>query len=117
MITLHESHFFLIIILTILITYIIFSILQNCDINCKVNFYKYENYHDNGTNTIDSSIKKPIIQLDNVNNIFNDNKKNNNINSLIGDKTSSHSTSIQGNDIEYTDADEYINKLLNPSYL
>lgn len=109
MITIHESHFFLIIILTSIITFILFSVFQSCDINCKINYYKYENHHQ------EKNLNKEPIINDNYgldNDIFNEHKIKNDL-SFIGDKTSSHSQSLQGNDINFTDSEAYINKLLN----
>jgi len=115
MITIHESHFFLIIILTSIITYISFSVFQSCDINCKVNYYKYENHHEKRK---DKNLE-PQITNDNFIQDINDNlfQEYNvtNAQTLIGDKTSSHGNSLQGNDINFTDSDAYINKLLNLS--
>ena len=113
MITLHESHFFLIIILTSILTYIIFSIYQNCDINCKVNYYKYENYHQPKEEfpKIEPSINDTINKE-----FFTDNVEiQNTVSNIttIGDKSSGHSLSLQGNDINFSDSDAYINKLLN----
>lgn len=106
MISLQESHFFLIIILTSLITYILFSVLQNCDVNCKVNFYKYENHH---TMQKAKQIKIQKNELPDINKVlFNTSKSNN---SYIGDKTSSHSSGIQGTDIDISDEDDMINQL------
>ena len=101
MITIHESHFFLIIILTSIITYILFSVFQSCDINYKINYYKYENHHEP---------KKNYYNLDN--NLINEFDVKNQ-QTFIGDKTSSHSQSLQGNNLNFTDSEEYINKLLN----
>lgn len=110
MIILHEIHLFVILLITGIITYILFSYFQNCDISCKINYYKYQNFHEN------KKIKKIIPIIDNtptfdVKNIIIDN--NNNHTSVVGDRTSSHSSSIQGNNISFSNADEYINKLLN----
>ena len=108
MITLQESHFFLIIVLTSLITYILFSIFQSCDVHCKVNFYKYENHHS--TPKI-KQIKEPsIVQQPDINKVL-FNTSSSSHNSYIGDKTSAHSSSIQGNDIDNSDDDEIINQL------
>ena len=106
MITIHESHFFFIIILTSIITYILFSVFQSCDINCKVNYYKYENHHEQKN----LSNKSNYYDIDD--NIFSEFKVNNEVN-IIGDKTSSHSQSLQGNHLNFTDSEAYINKLLN----
>ena len=106
MITIHESHFFFIIILTSIITYILFSVFQSCDINCKVNYYKYENHHEQKN----LSNKSNYYDLDD--NIFSEFNVKNEVN-IIGDKTSSHSQSLQGNDLNFTDSEAYINKLLN----
>ena len=107
MITLQESHFFLIMVLTSLITYILFSIFQSCDVHCKVNFYKYENHHS--TPKI-KQIKEPSTIQPDINKVlFNTSSSSNN--SYIGDKTSSHSSGIQGNDIDNSDDDEIINQL------
>jgi hypothetical protein len=115
MITIHESHFFLIIILTSIITYISFSIFQSCDINCKVNYYKYENHHQQKEkihNTASHDQKE--LPLDDINQeIFQEYKVSTNNRTLVGDKSSAHSSALQGNDINFTDSDAYINKLLN----
>lgn len=47
MINLNESTFFFILFLTGIVTYVIFILNQNCDVICKINFYKYENYYKN----------------------------------------------------------------------
>jgi hypothetical protein len=47
MINLNESTFFFIIFLTGIVSYVIFICSQNCDIKCKINYYKYENYYKN----------------------------------------------------------------------
>tara|TARA_B100000902_G_scaffold398720_1_gene466567 strand:+ start:5478 stop:5819 length:342 start_codon:yes stop_codon:yes gene_type:complete len=107
MITLQESHFFLIMVLTSLITYILFSIFQSCDVHCKVNFYKYENHHATPKN----KQKEPIIVQPDINKVLFNKSSNNSNNSYIGDKTSSHSSSIQGNDIDNSEDDEIINQL------
>ena len=108
MITLQESHFFLIMVFTSLITYILFSIFQSCDIHCKVNFYKYENHHD----TPKIKQKEPIIiKQPDINKVLFNKSSNNSNNAYIGDKTSSHSSSIQGNDIDNSEDDEIINQL------
>lgn len=106
MITIHESHFFLIIILTSITTYILFSIFQSCDINYKVNYYKYENHHE------PKNLQNNIQDHNLNNNLFNEYIVKND-QRMIGDKTSSHSQSLQGNDLNFTDSDAYINKLLN----
>ncbi len=109
MITIHESHFFLIIILTSIITYILFSVFQSCDISCKVNYYKYENHHEQKK----ISNKPPIQDYYGIDNdLFNEYNLKNEV-TIIGDKNSSHNQSLQGNDINFTDSDAYINKLLN----
>jgi hypothetical protein len=107
MITLKESHFILILLLTSLITYIIFSIFQSCDVNCKVNFYKYENYHT--TQKEKQILKKKIPDINTV--LFNTVETDNT--TYAGDKTSAHSGSIQGSDIHQSDEDMYIKKLFN----
>ena len=106
MITLQESHFFLIIVLTSLITYIIFSVFQSCDVNCKVNFYKYENHHSTPKIKQIKESKKPSPDINKV--LFNTSTTNN---SYIGDKTSAHSSGIQGSDIDNNNDDELINQL------
>jgi hypothetical protein len=111
MITIHESHFFLIIILTSIITYISFSVFQSCDINCKVNYYKYENHHEQKNKPIETPIVNDF-ESDINKDIFQEFKVTN-AQTIIGDKTSSHGQAIQGNDINFTDSDAYINKLLN----
>ena len=108
MITIHESHFIFIITLTSIITYIFFSVFQSCDINCKINYYKYENHHE------DNKINKKIYDhSDDLNNIIFDEFNFKNESNMIGDKNSSHSQSLQGNNINFTDSEAYINKLLN----
>ena len=112
MISLQESHFFLIIMLTSLITYILFSVFQSCDVNCKVNFYKYENHH---TMQKAKQIKIPKKVQPDINKVlFNTSTSNN---SYIGDKTSAHSSSIQGNDIDISDDDDMINQLFGVNTL
>ena len=114
MITIHESHFFLIIILTSIITYISFSVFQSCDINCKVNYYKYENHHEQKEKTEERPIINDNYETEMDNELFKEYKVTN-THTLVGDKTSAHSQSLQGNDINFTDSDAYINKLLNLS--
>ena len=46
MITLHETHFLLILIIVTLITYMISSYYTDCSVDCKINYYKYENYSE-----------------------------------------------------------------------
>ena len=115
MITIHESHFFLIIILTSIITYISFSVFQSCDINCKVNYYKYENHHEKGNDKVAEPQLTNTNFDDDINNDLFRKYKVTNSQTLVGDKTSSHGNSLQGNDINFTDSDAYINKLLNLS--
>ena len=86
MIKIHESYFFLIILLTVLISYIIFTIFKNCDINCKVNYYKYENYHTN-----DKKKNQNKITLNDLNNFYKE--------SLINEDNMT--------------SDEYLSKVLN----
>ena len=114
MITIHESHFFLIIILTSIITYISFSVFQSCDINCKVNYYKYENHHEQKEKPIERPVVNEDFETDINNELFKEYKVTN-TQTIVGDKTSSHGQSLQGNDINFTDSDAYINKLLNLS--
>ena len=111
MITLQESHFFLIIILVSLITYILFSVFQSCDIHCKVNYYKYENHHTmaNELKSRPSSKKEKLPDINTV--LFSAPQVNNT--TFIGDKTSSHSSGIQGSDINISEEDEYIRKLFS----
>ena len=109
MIKIHESYFFLIIFLTVLITYVLFSIYQNCDINCKVNFYKYENYHTSkveDTNTINEPTFIYEQEYSSEHNI----KKQA---SQIGSRTSAHSAGLQGSEINRNSSEEYLSKLLN----
>lgn len=111
MITLQESHFFLVIILVSLITYIIFSVFQSCDIHCKVNYYKYENHHSMPKQTIpkNSINKEKLPDINTV--LFNTPQTNNS--TYVGDRTSSHSSGIQGSDINISEEDEYIRKLFS----
>jgi len=67
MIKIHESYFFLVILLTILISYIFFTIFKNCDINCKVNYYKFENYH---TTKNDDKSSQNKISLNDLNDFY-----------------------------------------------
>ena len=136
MITLHETHFILIIVLVILITYIIFSYYLDCNVECKINYYKYENYHD----------KKKLPEPQNVHQIMTNNDDNDNnlhMNPMtdfndkktyidntydlplkdnigmynIGDRSSSHNGSIQSTDIHGSRNDDaYINKLFRGLY-
>lgn len=86
MINLNESTFFFILFLTGIITYVIFILNQNCDIKCKINYYKYENYY-----------KNEIVQDLNYHNI-----NNNDMNI------------VQTEDNEkYTDDDLYLKEILN----
>ena len=112
MITIHESHFFLIIILTSIITYISFSVFQSCDVNCKVNYYKYENHHEKKEKTVERPVVNDDFETDINNDLFKEYKITN-TQTLVGDKTSAHGQALQGNDINFTDSDAYINKLLN----
>lgn len=111
MITLQESHFFLIIILVSLITYILFSVFQSCDIHCKVNYYKYENHHTMASELKSKSSSKKE-QLPDINKVLFNAPQTNNT-TFIGDKTSSHSSGIQGSDINISEEDEYIRKLFS----
>ena len=86
MINLNESTFFFILFLTGIITYIVFILNQNCDIKCKINYYKYENYY-----------KNEIIQDLNYHNI--------NSNDLNAVQTE--------NDEKYTEDDLYLKEILN----
>tara|TARA_B100000886_G_scaffold340206_1_gene308411 strand:+ start:2776 stop:3048 length:273 start_codon:yes stop_codon:yes gene_type:complete len=86
MINLNESTFFFILFLTGIITYIVFILNQNCDIKCKINYYKYENY-----------FKNEIIQDLNYHNI--------NSNDLNVVQTE--------NDEKYTEDDLYLKEILN----
>lgn len=87
MINLNESTFFFILFLTGIITYIVFILNQNCDIKCKINYYKYENY-----------FKNEIVQDLNYHNI---NKKNN-----------LNVVETESND-KYSEDDLYLKKILN----
>ena len=107
MIKLHESTFFFIIFLTSIITYILFVIFQSCDIKCKINYYKYENYYKNVNENENNTLNNILTNTQN-DNISNDN-------AMISSKTSSHSGLLQGNDINYSEDEQYINKLLNPN--
>ena len=138
MITLHESHLILIIIIVSLITYIIHSYYLDCNIDCKINYYKYENYHDKKkqpepqnvhqvmTKKTDHDINldiNPVIDLlqplDNkiYNNDYDLPFKSENGTYSIGDRTSSHNSSIQSTNIDGDRYDnEYIDKLYRGLY-
>jgi len=45
MIKLKESHLILLIIIVALISYLISSYYLNCDVNCRINYYKYDNHY------------------------------------------------------------------------
>ena len=96
MIKLHESYFFLIILLTSLITYAFFSIYQTCDIHCKVYYSKYENYHTKDSEETDSKLNNSY----NLEEIYKDN-----ILASLNDEVEKS----KNNDSN----DEYLSKLLN----
>ena len=140
MITIHESHLILIIILVSLITYIIHSYYLDCNIDCKINYYKYENYHDKKkepepqnihqvmtkktdhdksiqmnpvVNLIDPNIDEKIYNSENYDLPF----KSENGTYSIGDRTSSHNSSIQSTNIDGERYDnDYIDKLYRGLY-
>ena len=139
MITIHESHLILIIILTALITYIIHSYYLDCNVDCKINYYKYENYHDKKKDPEPQNIHQVMtkksdhdrsIEINPVVNLLNsiDEKtfsnddydlpfKKETSSYNIGDRTSSQNASIQSTNIDgdrYDD--EYINKLYRSLY-
>ena len=120
MIKIHESYFFLIIFLTILITYVLFTIYQNCDINCKVHFYKYENYHTSQVEDITTKKNEPIFKSKEIEDIYeNEFSSENNIKkqvNQIGSRTSAHSAGLQGSEINKNSSEEYLSKLLNIPY-
>ena len=74
-----------------------------------------ENHHEKRND----KIVEPQLTNNNFEEDINDNLfqeyKVVNTQTLVGDKTSSHGNSLQGNDINFTDSDAYINKLLNLS--
>jgi Ca2+/Na+ antiporter len=122
MINIHETHLLMIIVLTALITYLIYSYYLNCSIECKINYYRYENYHDKKNIPEPQNVHQVMTKDVNNNlpiNILSDNFDiNKNINTYdIGNKTSSHSSSIQSTNLEGDDQDDfYINKFFNGIY-
>ena len=139
MITLHETHFLLIIVLVTLITYTIYSYYLDCNIDCKINYYKYENYHDKKKEPQSQNVHQIMakdtdhdnnLRMNPISNIINltdektyiDNTydlpiKDNNGTSNIGDRTSSHSGSIQSTAFDgYRNDDIYIKKLCRGLY-
>ena len=140
MISLHETHFLLILFIVGLTTYMICSYYTDCNVDCKINYYKYENYHDKSknpepqnihqvmTSTTDNYNKINDVKLDQIQNIdYPEKTYINNSYDLplkedvaiynVGDRSSSHNGSIQSTDInaQRTD-DEYINKLFKGLY-
>ena len=140
MITLHETHFLLIVFLIALITYIISSYYNNCNVDCKINYYKYENYHDKSKKDPEPQNVHQImakstsnnlndIKLDRIPDIdidfektYKDNYydlpiRDNMTTSNVGDRSSSHNGSIQLTDIDGPRNDDmYINKLFRGLY-
>ena len=137
MITLHESHLFLVIILTSLITYIIHSYYIDCNIDCKINYYKYENYHDRNKEPVPQNVHQVITKKSDHDKSLEHNPVINLLNSLnentynydeydlpfknetynIGDRNSSHNSSIQSTNIDGERYDnEYIDKLYRGLY-
>ena len=139
MITIHESHLILIIILTALITYIIHSYYLDCSIDCKINYYKYENYYDKKKDPEPQNIHQVMTKKSDHDRNIEINPAVNLLNSLdektfsnndydlpfkkepssfnIGDRTSSQNASIQSTNIdEDRYDDEYISKLYRSLY-
>ncbi len=137
MITLHESHFILILIVVSFITFVIHSYNLDCNIDCKINYYKYENYHDKKKEPVPQNVQNTMakktdhdINLDSIKNDihFNTEKTyNNDIYDLpfkeeitsfsVGDRTSSHNSSIQSTTLDGERYDnEYIDKLYRGLY-
>lgn len=140
MITLHETHFLLILIVVTLITYMVSSYYTDCSVDCKINYYKYENYHDKTKNIDPQNVHKVMaknidnneiddIKLESLSNInfdyektYKDNTydlplKDNISISNVGDRASSHNGSIQLTDINAPRSDDmYINKLFRGLY-
>ena len=70
MINLRESHLILIILLSMMISYYFYTYFFDYTINCKVNYYKYENYHDSkindSQNAKNQEIELPGISINKV---------------------------------------------------
>ena len=72
----------------------------------KVNYYKYENHHEKRNDKIGlNQLTSHNFEEDINDNLFQEYKVVN-TQTLVGDKTSSHGNSLQGNDINFTDSDE-----------
>lgn len=123
MITLNESHFILVMILVSLITYIIHSYYIDCSIDCKINYYKYENYHDKKKEPEPQNIHSIMAkknESDITEKLLNDYGlpfKEDIQSTNIGDRSSSHNSTIQSTHFDAVGEDnEYINKLFKGLY-
>lgn len=123
MITLNESQFILVIVLVALFTYLIHSYFIDCNIDCKINYYKYENYHDKKKDPEPQNLHS-VMAKKNENNItdklledYDLPFKKDIVSSNIGNTTSSHNSAIQLTDLNAErDDNEYINKLFKGLY-
>tara|TARA_B100000524_G_C23507629_1_gene319375 strand:+ start:271 stop:642 length:372 start_codon:yes stop_codon:yes gene_type:complete len=123
MITIHETHLLLLIVLTALIAYIVYSYYLDCNIECKINYYRYENYHDKkkipDPQNLHQVMAKDLNNTLSIDSISNDiDFKDENINTFdIGDRSSSHNSSIQSTAIDGNRQDDmYINKFFRGIY-
>ena len=116
------------------------SYYTDCSVDCKINYYKYENYHDKTKNIEPQNVHEVMaknidnneidnIKLESLSNInfdyektYKDNTydlplKDNISISNVGDRASSHNGSIQLTDINAPRSDDmYINKLFRGLY-
>ena len=96
MIKIKESHLILIILLSILTSYSFYTYFLDNSINCKINYFKYNNYHTNK--------KKDDIYTE-VNSVV---KKDENNNTYVYDDNST----LDASAINYNgDDDMYIKKM------
>ena len=96
MIIITESQFLFVILITIIITYIIFLYFNKYDFDCKINYNKHNNYH-----TIEQK-EQPVVKYISTNNSGPN----------IGSRLSAHTTTINPKSL-YTDNDNSnINRFL-----
>lgn len=98
MITIRESEFLFVILLTIIITYIIFLYFNKCDFDCKINYNKNNNYH-----TIE---QKEQVKYTNTNTNTNNSGPN------IGSRLSAHTTTINPKSLYTENDNNNINRFL-----
>lgn len=93
MIIIHEFTLLSIILFFIFITYVIFTYLYDCNVNCKINFYKNINYQNENNNKIDDYNNLNLDNSENFNNIEN--------------------KDINNTTINFNNSDEYLDNLIN----